>query len=305
MTRVLVTGREGQLVRSLIERGAATELDILPLGRPLLDLEDSPGISRVVRDIAPDILINAAAYTNVDAAEKDEATARRINAEAPGELAAATAAAGIPIVHVSTDYVFDGASADPYDETSPTCPLGVYGRTKLEGEERVRAVNPDHAIVRTAWVYSPWGRNFLKTMMSLAEQRDTLRVVGDQRGNPTSALDLADGLLALVKSVAAGHRTGLGQTYHLAGTGSGSWADFAQRIMTRRAALGLPSAIIEPITTAEWPTPARRPANSTLASEKFARQFRFRMPDWGRSTDLVVDRVAQEASLISEPPVPR
>ena len=290
--KILITGREGQLVTSLLERGTGHQnLELIALGRPELDLEVPESATNAVQAIAPDVVISAAAYTAVDQAEDEPDRAFRINGEAPGELAAAARQAGARIIHISTDYVFDGTSPEPYREDAPTNPLGVYGKSKLLGEERVRAENPDHVIVRTAWVYSPFGRNFLKTMMALAQTRDELNVVADQCGNPTSALDIADGLLAILE-VWEGGAGGLGATYHLAASGTATWFDFAAQIQAECRAAGLPAAKVNPIASADWPTKAQRPANSMLDSRLFARTFGYTAPDWKCSTAQIVARLA-------------
>ena len=290
--KVLVTGREGQLVRSLVERGRDSGFTILPVGRPALDLEDSASVEAAIRDARPDIVINAAAYTAVDAAEDEPERAFRINAEAAGEVAAAARLVRAPIIQISTDYVFDGSGDRPYREGDETNPIGVYGRSKLVGEQRVRDENPDHLIVRTAWVYSPFGKNFLRTMMALAESRDTIRVVADQRGNPSSALDIADGLLACLRGWRDDGGRALGRTYHLAGSGAASWFEFAEQIFTECGRRGLASCRAEPIATTDWPTRAARPANSMLDSSAFASDFGFVMPDWKASTAAVIERLA-------------
>lgn len=290
--RLLVTGTQGQLARSLVERAAShPQFELVAAGRPELDLEIPGSAAAAVRSIAPDVVINAAAYTAVDQAEDEPDRAMRINGEAAGELAAAARAIGAPIIQISTDYVFDGRSAAPYAEDAPTNPIGAYGRSKLAGEERVRQANPDHLILRTAWVYSPFGHNFVKTMMRLAQTRDGLTVVADQIGNPSSALDLADGILAMLEGWRDGERIGLGGTYHLAGTGSASWFDFARAIFDECRARGLPAAEVEPIRTADWPTKAARPANSQLDSSKFSQDFDWQMPDWRQSMANAVSRL--------------
>jgi dTDP-4-dehydrorhamnose reductase len=294
--KVLVTGSTGQLAQSLLERAAGwPDIEMIALGRPDLDLEISGSAADAVRRIAPDVVLNAAAYTAVDQAEDEPERAFRINGEAAGELAAAARAGGVRIIQISTDYVFDGTGAGAYRDDAPTNPIGVYGRSKLEGEEQVRRHNPDHTIVRTAWVYSPFGRNFLKTMMALAETRDTLTVVGDQHGNPSSALDLADGLLALLGRWTEGERTGLGETFHLAGTGSATWAEFAAAIMAELKRRGRPSAEVRPIRTEDWPTKAVRPRNSELDSSNFAHATGFSMPPWRISAEQVVARLLAAA----------
>jgi dTDP-4-dehydrorhamnose reductase len=222
----------------------------------------------------------------VDQAESEPELAFRINGDAAGEVAAATREIGAKIVQISTDYVFDGEADTPYVEDAPTAPLGVYGRSKLAGEEQVRAANPDHLIVRTSWVYSPFGHNFVKTMLRLAADRDELRIVSDQQGCPTNALDLADALLTALPRV----RT-WGATYHLAAPEPCSWADLASAVFETSRSLGGPSAKIIPITTAEYPTPARRPMHSALDSSRFARDFGIRLPDWHSSVADVVERL--------------
>src|SRR4051812_19276650 len=197
--KILVTGTEGQLARSLVERALLrNDIELVALGRPELDLKAPGSAAAAIAEAAPDLVINAAAYTAVDGAEDEPERAFRINADAAGEVAAAAVRAGAAVIQLSTDYVFDGRGEDAYREDASVNPLGVYGRSKLAGEEQVRSANPRHAIVRTAWVYSPFSRNFVKSIMAAAGTRDRLTVVDDQRGSPTSALDLADGLLAMI-----------------------------------------------------------------------------------------------------------
>ena len=242
----------------------------------------------------PDVVINAAAYTAVDQAEDEPERAARINGDAAGEVAAAAARIGATVIQISTDYVFDGRGEGPYKQGAATNPLGMYGRTKLAGEEQVRAANTRHVIVRTAWVYSPFGRNFVKTIMAAAATREVLTVVDDQRGNPSSALDLADGLLRMVDRWRQSPTLGLGQTYHLAGSGSTSWCGFARAIMAECSKRGLPAAEVQPIGTSDWPTKAVRPQNSELASGKFTNDFGFVMPPWEQSLAEVVKRLATD-----------
>lgn len=290
--KVLVTGREGQLARSLVE-GAPQDIEIVTIGRPELDLELPESIERAILDAAPDVVVNAAAYTGVDKAEDEPERAFRINAEGAGEVAAAARRVGAPVIQISTDYVFDGRSSGPYAEESPTGPLNVYGRSKLAGEEAVRAANPDHVILRTAWVYSPFGRNFVKIIMAAAQNNDALTVVDDQFGSPTSALNLADGILSILDRWRGGVRAGLGETFHLAGSGTASWYGFAEAIMAECKRLGLPGAEVRAIRTADWPTKALRPANSALDSSKFGRTYGYRAPDWRVSLRPVVERLAR------------
>ncbi|MEA3034945.1 MAG: dTDP-4-dehydrorhamnose reductase [Sphingomonadales bacterium] len=294
MTPALVIGRSGQLALSLAERAKAEGRPLVFVGRPDTDLEDAASLRHALLSSGAGIVVNAAAYTAVDQAEDEPDRAWAQNAEAPRILAEAARDAGARLIHVSTDYVFDGSGDAPRREGDPTGPAGVYGRTKLAGEEAIRAVLPGHAIVRTAWVYSPFGRNFVKTMLALARSRPALRVVGDQVGNPTSALDLAEGLLALVRTWEREPDRGAGATYHLAGTGSASWAEFAQEIFAFSAARGGPTASVEAIATADWPAKAPRPLNSRLDSTLFAETFGYRAPPWRESLALVVERLLAE-----------
>ena len=288
--RILVTGQAGQLARSLAERAAARpDLEIIATSRTDADLSSSGSVAVAIAAVVPDLVINAAAYTAVDQAEAEPALAFRINAEGAGEAAAAARDAGAAIIQLSTDYVFDGAAAAPYREDSPTNPLSVYGRSKLAGEEAVRAANPDHLILRTAWLYSPFGRNFVRTLVAAARERDVLTVVDDQTGSPTSALDLADAILTIVD---ASRREPKAGTYHVAGPQPLSWRAFAAAIMVECRRLGLPAAEVQPIATGQWPTAAQRPRNSALDSSKFARDFGVSMPPLATSLGAVVERLA-------------
>lgn len=291
--RILVTGRDGQLGRCLAERAAAHPgLEIIATSRAEADLSSAGSVAAAIASVRPDLVINAAAYTAVDQAEDEPALAFRINAEGAGEAAAAAYEVGAPILQLSTDYVFDGEAAAPHREDAQTGPLSVYGRSKLAGEEAVRAANPHHLILRTAWLYSPFGRNFVTTMVAAAREREILTVVDDQVGSPTSALDLADGILTLVLAWQKQPDRGLGTVYHLAGREQVSWYEFAVAIMDECRRLGVPAAEVKPISTADWPTAAARPRNSALDSSKFARDFGFSLPQLPISIGAVVQRLA-------------
>lgn len=287
--RVLITGREGQVARSLAERAPA-DWELLFAARPGFDLADPGSIESSVASFSPDLVISAAAYTAVDQAEDEPELAWAVNAEAPATLARTAHEAGAPIIHLSTDYVFDGTLDRPYSEADEVAPIGAYGRSKLAGEEGVRASAADHVILRTAWVYSPFGNNFVKTMLRLAAERDTLTVVEDQVGNPTSALDIAEAILAVAHkwqrqgSIASG-------TYHFAGSGDTSWAGFAENIFDASGRHGGPSARVQGIPSSQWPTKAMRPANSRLDCSKFVRTFGYTAPHWSISADEVVRRL--------------
>lgn len=287
--RVLLTGRDGQVARSLFEKAELLpEIELIPAGRPEVDLADPGSLARVIRAVSPDLVINAAAYTAVDQAEDEPERAFRINAEAAGEAAAAARKVNAAIIQLSTDYVFDGQAKNaPYDESAPTNPLSVYGASKLAGEEAVRAANPDHLILRTAWVYSPFGRNFVRTMVAAARERDELKVVDDQHGSPSSALDLADAILAIARQWPLES----GRTYHLAGSGSASWFELASEVMANCRRLGLPAAEVSPIRTADWPTKAARPPYAALDCTKIERDLGIRLPDWRESVATTVQRL--------------
>jgi dTDP-4-dehydrorhamnose reductase len=293
--RILVAGAHGQLARALLEEAQARAgVSVTALGRPDLDVARPGSIARAIAQVAPDVVINAAAYTAVDKAESEAAAAFAVNRDGAGALAAAAAAHGAPIVHISTDYVFDGSKPGAYVEDDPTGPTGVYGRSKLEGEAGVAAANPAHVILRTAWLYSPWGSNFLLTMLRLARERGELRVVADQRGNPTYAPHLAAAVLSVAVHVAQ-ERPGrpYAGVYHAAGGGSATWHDFACTIVSGAARLGVPQVPVRAIGTADYPTPARRPTNSTLDCSKLARVFGQRLPPWQDGVAACIRHIAQ------------
>lgn len=295
--RMVVTGREGQVVRSLLERGALGDrFDIVTLGRPELDLRDPDGIAAALRQARPDVIVSAAAYTAVDRAETEEAEAYAINAVAPGRIAGVAADLDVPVIHLSTDYVFSGEEPEPYLETDRVGPASAYGRTKLSGERAVAEVTDDHVILRTAWIYSPFARNFLKTMLALAESRDRVDVVDDQHGNPTSALDIADGILAVAGNLLDSDAPQLRGIFHMTGSGSASWADFAVEIFAASARHGGPAASVGRIPSSAYPTPARRPANSQLDCGKLERTHGARLGDWKRATAETVARLVRKGA---------
>lgn len=290
--KLLVIGNQGQLARSIAECSANhSHIQVKFVGRPEVDLSIPGAVAQAIISHEPNVVINAAAYTAVDKAEDEPKLAMRINADAAGEAAMAARTVCAAIIQVSTDYVFDGSAVGPYREDAPTNPLGVYGRSKLAGEEQVRAANPDHLIVRTSWVYSPWGKNFVKTMLRLAEQREEVKVVADQFGTPTSALDLAAALFLVLEQWRQAPQRGLGQTYHFAGAGRCSWADFAEEIFRVSGLMNGPIAKVIRIATADFPTRAARPANSQLDSSGFGRDFNFSPTNWQDSLCPVVERL--------------
>ena len=267
MMRIAVTGSMGQVATSLIGR-AGREFEIVLLGRRVFLLEDRGAVLAGLKAARPDVVINAAAYTAVDRAEAEEGIALAINGEGAGHVAEAAARIGAPLLHLSTDYVFDGALDRPYREDDPPGPGSAYGRSKLLGEGLVAERCANSVIVRTAWLFSPYGANFVRTMLSLNETRGEVSVVADQRGNPTSALDLAAALLAVAARVREDFSPALRGVFHVTGSGEATWADFAEAVFAEAAARGRRSTRVKRIATADYPTPARRPANSRLDNEK-------------------------------------
>jgi dTDP-4-dehydrorhamnose reductase len=266
----LVFGRTGQVAIEL-RRAMA---DAVFLGRGDADLTDPAACAAAIRDRRPATVINAAAYTAVDQAETDAATAHTVNAEAPGAMAQACSDLGIPFLHISTDYVFDGTSDRPWHEDDPVGPLGVYGRTKLDGERFVAAAGGPYVILRTAWVFSAHGKNFVKTMLRFGRERPELRVVADQHGGPTPAADIAAALATIARAFAAGQ--GVPGIFHFSGAPPTTWADFAKTIFDTA---GLPARVAR-ITTTDYPTPARRPQNSILDCSRIASSYGIAQPDW-------------------------
>ena len=286
--RILIAGdpQDGQLARALLDASRARSgIDLIALGRPRLDLLHRASIADTIDDVRPDLVVNAAAYTAVDKAESDADAAFAVNRDGAGALAAAAAARGVPIVHLSTEYVFDGSKRGAYVETDVPNPLGVYARSKLEGEAAVAAANPRHLILRTSWLYAPYGQNFLRTILRLARERPQLRIVADQHGNPTYAPHLAAAILAVATGLASRRSEQVWGIYHAAGAGETTWAGFAAAILEAGKRLGVPQVPIVPITTADYPTPARRPPNSRLDCSKLERTFGVRLPPWQQGVE--------------------
>jgi len=279
MSAILVTGGHGQLARAL-GQAAAGAGRVRVVGRPALDF-DQPETIEALFATPPALLINAAAYTAVDAAEQDAPAALRANADGPGLIAALCARHGTRLIHISTDYVFDGTKGAAYTEADTPNPTGVYGATKLAGERAVLAALPGAVILRTSWVYAETGKNFVRTILNAAKRGATLRVVADQIGCPTNADDLAEACLSVADALLAGAE--VGGIYHAAGTGHTSWHGLASAILEHAAPLGWPSPAVTPIATADWPTPARRPADSRLDCSKLNAVFGVALPPWRAS----------------------
>jgi dTDP-4-dehydrorhamnose reductase len=287
---ILVTGGSGQVASALAT--AAGDRNLVRAGRPRFDFDRLAETLDFVRDLAPGLIVNAAAYTAVDRAESDAEAARQANAEGPAALAEYCAQAGIPLIHISTDYVFDGNKGAPCVETDPTNPLTVYGATKLAGEHAVLSTCPKAIVLRTSWVYAASGKNFVLTMLRLAQERDRLGVVADQVGCPTAAADLAAAILAIVDRIEAGGWNDMfGGVFHAAGRGSVSWHGLACATFKAAGRHGLRPPRVDPITTSDYPTPARRPPDSRLDCYKLERVFGLKLAPWPNSLARTVDEI--------------
>lgn len=296
--RILVTGKRGQLALSLAEQARGRlDVEVITVGRPELDLACPETIQLAIAHCRPDLVVSAAAYTAVDEAERAKDVAFAVNAVGAGAVARAAARLGVPVIHVSTDYVFDGCKDGSYAEDDTPAPLGVYGASKLAGERAVAAANHRHLIFRTGWVYSPFGTNFVKTVLNLAENREEIAVVADQWGNPTSALDLADAVLDAC--LAWGRQTDLSAIYHLVGTGAANRAGLARHVLSASRAHGGPWAHVREIGTTEFAGKARRPRNSCLSTARFAATFGRALPDWLQSVDAAVKRLVSPSDRAS------
>lgn len=289
--KVLVLGTSGQVGTELMRAAWPTGTELVGLARPDVDMARPETVEAAVAQHAPDLVVNATAYTAVDKAESDRDAAFAVNRDGPGRLAAACAARGVPLIHISTDYVFDGTKPAPYTEHDPVAPLGVYGASKEAGEAAVRAVLPQHVILRTSWVYAAHGANFVKTMLRFGREREEMRVVADQHGAPTAAFDIAAAIVAIAARIAAGDGNVPWGTYHFTGTGETTWHGFAERIFQRlEAATGRRPRLLA-IATADYPTPARRPANSRLDVTRIRAAFGIEAPRWEDSLDRVLDEL--------------
>jgi dTDP-4-dehydrorhamnose reductase len=292
---VLVTGGAGQLAMSLSALAPARGIEVVRVGRPAFDFDQPASIASVFREVTPKLVINAAAYTAVDAAENDAEAAHRANVDGPRLLAELCAASGAKLIHVSTDYVYDGSKGAPYVESDATAPLGVYGATKLAGEQAVAASLPGATIVRTSWVYSATGKNFVKTMLGAARKTDKLRVVGDQRGCPTASDPLAEALLVVAGKLLGGWDDSYAGVFHACGGGETTWHGLAVAAFEEASAFGLRKPEVAAIRTEDWPTPVKRPADSRLDCGKLARVFGAALPEWRESLRPVVARLMEAA----------
>jgi dTDP-4-dehydrorhamnose reductase len=291
--RLYVFGAEGQVARSLREAAINSPNVIIGCGaRPNVDIVRPDMVDKALVEFSPDIVINPAAYTAVDRAETEPDLAFATNSDGAGNVAVATARLNIPIIHLSTDYVFDGKKQGRYVETDAVAPQGIYGRSKLAGERAVAAANRRHIILRTSWVFAPFGNNFVRTMLRLAGERDRLRVVDDQIGCPTYAPDIADAIITIARQITSGGWTNrYSGVTHLAGPDELTWCDFARQILRASEANGNRHVAIDPISTADYPTPAERPKNSRLCCDRLASVFDVRLPPLGSSLEKCLKRL--------------
>ena len=292
--RMLVTGANGQLGRELVRQANAFNLEFLAYSRQNLDITQPSQVKTAVAEVAPSLVVNAAAYTNVDTAENEPDLAFEVNKIAPGYLARCCADRGIALIHISSDYVFDGAKGKPYNESDPIAPLGIYGQSKAQGEVAVRSVLQNHIILRTSWLYSAYRRNFVKTMLHLGTAKKRVRVVADQFGSPTSAADLAEAVLTIAEKIGYGDDFDWG-TYHYCSNGVISWHDLAKEVLHLASHyVSLQTKHVEAITTADYPTPAKRPPYSALDCSRIKKVFGIDPKPWQKSLKRTIDRIFTE-----------
>jgi dTDP-4-dehydrorhamnose reductase len=293
--KVLITGANGQLGRELVRLGQIVDLQVHPLNRQQLDITNKNQIQQIFGRISPSLVINAAAYTDVDRAENESDLVYAVNKDGPAYLARYCANNHLTLIHISTDYVFDGTKGRPYQESDPIAPLGVYGQSKAQGEMAIRSILPDHIILRTSWLYGVSGNNFVKTILKLATEKTTLRVVADQFGSPTSAADLAKAVTTIVKKISAKEKFDWG-TYHYCCKGTTTWHGLAEKIIELSAPYAaLQARQVDAITTAEWPTPAKRPPYSVLDCTRLKSQFGIEPEQWQQSLKHTIDRIFSES----------
>ncbi|MBU1397732.1 MAG: dTDP-4-dehydrorhamnose reductase, partial [Proteobacteria bacterium] len=290
--RILITGSEGQLGWELLRQAAFFNIEAIGLDLPYLDITVEPGITKVFKEHKPDILINAAAYTNVDKAETDEKACFAVNVNGPENLAAACRDIGIPMIHISTDYVFDGTNKTPYTENDPVSPANVYGRSKAEGENGVRNIIEKHIILRTSWLYGVHGHNFVKTILKLGKEKEVIGVVSDQFGSPTSAVDLAETVLTIASRILNNYEITTFGTYNYCGEGITSWHGFAEKIIEAAKQYSpVTTTQVKPLTTEDYPTKAKRPAFSALDCSLIRQKFGITPKAWQKSLEAVIGKI--------------
>lgn len=292
--KVLITGANGQLGRELVRQGQRVDFEVRGLSRQQLDITNKNQIQQILAHISPSLVINAAAYTQVDRAENESDLAYAANKDGPAYLARYCADNHLTLIHISTDYVFDGTKGRPYQESDAIAPLGVYGQSKAQGEAAIRSILPNHIIVRTAWLYGVYGNNFVKTILKLATEKTSLKVVADQFGSPTSAEDLAKALLVITKKIHTNEKIDWG-TYHYCCQGITTWHGLAERIIELAAPhAALKNRQVKAITTAQWPTPVKRPPYSVLNCTRIKSRFGIEPEPWQQSLKHTIDRIFSE-----------
>ncbi len=295
---IVVIGASGQVARSLNALNRSSNFNIACYGRQMFDLSGPHNFAARLKDLKPEAVINAAAYTAVDAAENDIEAAYHLNERGPSLLAQSCSDIDIPFLHISTDYVFDGSKSGEYKEGDQTGPTGVYGASKRAGEVAVLSANPQAMVFRTAWVYSPYGKNFLKTMLALADSRDELSIVADQFGNPTYAPDIADSLLSVLSYIAMhGWDKNFAGIFHMVAVGRTSWHGFADYIFDESTQYGANRPKLNAITTSDYPTPAKRPENSALDCTKLKDTFKITLPNWQTSTQKCLKALYENKAI--------
>lgn len=291
--RMLITGANGQLGRELVRQGHTFNLALHAFKRQELDITQPNQVNTIVANASPSLVINAAAYTNVDKAETEADLAFEVNKIAPGYLARCCADRNIALIHISSDYVFDGIKGKPYHETDPIAPVGIYGQSKAEGEVAIRSVLKNHIIVRTSWLYSVYRHNFVKTILNLATEKKVIPVVADQFGSPTSAADLAEAVLTIAAKIGSAADLDWG-TYHYCGDGVTSWHGLAKEVLQLASPYApLQTKHVEAITTAEYPTPVKRPPYSALDCSRIKKVFGIDPKPWQQSLKRTIDRILQ------------
>jgi dTDP-4-dehydrorhamnose reductase len=292
--KILVTGSNGQLGKELTRQGPDFHFEIFPYDLPDLDITDPGLVEDIFAETRPDLIVNAAAYTLVDQAEDEPDNAFAVNRDGPECLARACRDFGIPMVHISTDYVFSGDTSTPYREQDPISPMGVYGRSKAAGDARVRTCLKNHIIVRTSWLYGVYGNNFVKTMLRIGKENKKISVVSDQYGCPTSAADLAEALLGVAAQLISKGPEAWG-TYHFCNEGVVNWCAFAEEIFRIAERCGQGSApMVEPITTDQYPVKAKRPPFSALSCDRIKKNFNITQRPWGKSLSVAMERIFSE-----------
>jgi len=292
--KIAVTGIHGQVASALRERAPRFGVEVIAVGRPGLDLSQQGTALASLAPIAADAIVHAAGYTAVDQAEDEPELARQINTDGTAEVAAAARSLNVPMLYLSTDYVFNGKKTSPYLEGDPLSPINFYGATKADGETAVVDQMSDYSILRICWLYSPFGKNFVRTVLKLAKTHKTLDIVADQQGAPTSAFDVADGILAVAKNLVSRPKDReLRGVFHMTSAGYTTWADFAETVFSYSAATGGPFATVRPIASKDFPQRAKRPANSRLDCTKLAGSHGVTLPEWRSSLRLCVERLVE------------